>query len=186
MGSQILNQSYNVAHYRALRNTDNTDSDLKVGLSFLTAVTASCLTSLKLSKIKSIGSAAPFLAVCVGTVANMALMRSSEILEGVHVYTSEGHDMGKSRSAGLTGVGVSIVGRVLTAAPPMLLPQVCLSALEAAAPAYKRLAARTPAVATCAYVGMLAGTIQVTTPWMLGALPGVWEGDAERLGVGER
>eukprot|EP00518_Triparma_eleuthera_P020343 CAMPEP_0197555624 /NCGR_PEP_ID=MMETSP1320-20131121/13626_1 /TAXON_ID=91990 /ORGANISM="Bolidomonas sp., Strain RCC2347" /LENGTH=244 /DNA_ID=CAMNT_0043116657 /DNA_START=80 /DNA_END=811 /DNA_ORIENTATION=+ len=138
VGSQLLNQTYNVLHYRALRNTDNVDSDAKVTASFVTAVAASCATSLRLSKVKSIGSAAPFLAVCVGTVANMTLMRSSEILEGVRVYTEDGRDMGKSRLAGATGVGVSILGRIMTAAPPMLLPQVGVEALKRSVPAYGR------------------------------------------------
>ena len=55
LGSQVLNQCYNVAHYRALRNTDSKDSDVKIALSFVTAVMTSCFTSLKLSTVKSIG-----------------------------------------------------------------------------------------------------------------------------------
>ena len=93
--------------------------------------------------------------------------------------------LGKSQKAGAIGVGVSIVGRIVTAAPPMLLPQFGVEVLTRHSPLGVVLR-RSPLLSTGVYMGMLGCTIQATTPWMLGALPQVWEGDAGSLGVGDR
>ena len=56
--------------------------------------------------------AIPFTAVSSAGFANIVVMRYNETLEGVNVMDSEGNVYGKSKKAGLLGVGMCGMTRV--------------------------------------------------------------------------
>ncbi|GMH66917.1 hypothetical protein TrST_g9927 [Triparma strigata] len=181
--SQIMNQTYNTAHYYANRNTSNPDSNLKIGLSYIAAVSSSILTSTSLENFARKSSNPslfrmfnPFVAVAVGTSVNMGCMRSSEIFVGVEVFEG-GESRGVNLQAGRIGVGVSILGRILTAFAPLTVPQLISGYLN------RSLFKSLPMLHTPVYVGCLAGVIQVTTPWTLGAFRQRYEVEKSEVGI---
>ncbi|GMH85900.1 hypothetical protein TL16_g10376 [Triparma laevis f. inornata] len=183
--SQVLNQSYNTAHYYANRNTSNPDSLYKIAGSYVAAVGCSIGVAGGLEGIarKSVNMAMwrtfnPFIAVACGTSVNMACMRSSELISGVEIFDSKTKEsLGQNVQAGRIGVGVSILGRVLTAAAPLTVPQILANYMN------KTVFKSMPRFHTPFYVVYLAGVIQVSTPWTLGLFRQRYEVERVEVGV---
>ena len=66
----------------------------------------------------------PVAAVAAANVANIGLMRQNEFLEGVEVMDEDGVVLGKSKKAGIIGVGTTIAGRVLSTLAPLTFTPV--------------------------------------------------------------
>ncbi|RLN46922.1 hypothetical protein BBJ28_00003069 [Nothophytophthora sp. Chile5] len=138
--AQWLNQTYNALHYYANRNASNEDTAQQRLLAYVGATASSVGASLAIRRValrlhnatwaSTVARMGPFAAVAAADLLNMAVMRQSEYLKGVHVYDENGDYVGKSRRCGALAVASCAAGRIFAAAPILLLPPLALARLE--------------------------------------------------------
>jgi len=139
--AQWLNQTYNALHYYANRNASNEDTASQRLVAYAGATTSAVAASLGIRRLASrmrsaalapvVARLGPFGAVAAADLLNLAVMRQSEYLQGVHVYDENGDWVGKSRRCGALAVASCVAGRVFAAAPILILPPLALQRLEA-------------------------------------------------------
>ncbi|KAI9913426.1 hypothetical protein PsorP6_005698 [Peronosclerospora sorghi] len=138
--AQWLNQTYNALHYYANRNASNQDTARQRLVAYVGATASSVGASLGIRRVASrmtnvklmplVARMGPFGAVAAADLINMAVMRQSEYLNGVHIYDEHGDYVGKSRRCGALAAASCAAGRILAAAPILLLPPLVLSRIE--------------------------------------------------------
>lgn len=134
--AQWLNQTYNALHYYANRNASNEDTTAQRAVAYVAATGSAVAASLGIRKwARGRGSPAlarlgPFGAVAAADLLNLAVMRQSEYLKGVHVFNEDGEFVGKSRRCGALAVASCVAGRVFAAAPILILPPLVVARLE--------------------------------------------------------
>ncbi|ORY82508.1 sideroflexin-5 [Protomyces lactucae-debilis] len=138
--TQGLNQSVNVAFNYSNSNKSSPLSNMQLLVSYLTATAASCTVAVGLNKATAFiadanrrrvaGRLVPFVAVAAAGVLNVFLMRSTEITNGIDVFTPEGELVGKSSRAAVVAIGETAASRVMNASPIMVLPPLLLLALQ--------------------------------------------------------
>lgn len=74
--------------------------------------------------------AVPFTAVAAAGVANVVLMRSNEMTEGISVHSEDGKDVGKSKTAGQIALAATAVSRIGISAVALVAPPVGMALLE--------------------------------------------------------
>lgn len=72
----------------------------------------------------------PFAAVAAANCINIPLMRQSEILNGIRVYSENGEELGSSQRAAYTSIVQVTASRITMAAPGMLLAPIIMEKLE--------------------------------------------------------
>ena len=70
------------------------------------------------------------MAVAAADILNLSLMRQSEYLNGIDVFDESGDFIGKSKRAGFFAVSSCIFGRVVAAAPILVIPPLVVHKLE--------------------------------------------------------
>lgn len=68
----------------------------------------------------------PFCAVAAADVLNLGITRRDEVLQGIKVFDANGDELGRSRDAGRRAVGACIAGRVMAAAPVLVVPPLIM------------------------------------------------------------
>ncbi|GLE06628.1 hypothetical protein PINS_up016022 [Pythium insidiosum] len=138
--AQWMNQTYNALHYYANRNASNEDTTEQRIAAYAGATASSVAASLGIRRwAKHMRSATwapviarmgPFAAVAAADLLNLAIMRQSEYLKGVHVYDENGDYVGKSKRCGALAVASCIAGRIFAAAPILVLPPLIIQRFE--------------------------------------------------------
>lgn len=139
---QVANQSLNVAINISNANKLHPLTTKQIATNYTMAVTASVSVALGLNSIVPrlkglkpntrmvLGRLVPFAAVVSAGIANVFLMRSEELKQGISVYDKDGNDLGSSKSAALIAVGETAASRVINAAPVMAIPPLILVRLQ--------------------------------------------------------
>jgi tricarboxylate carrier len=172
--AQWLNQTYNALHYYANRNASNEDTASQRLVAYAGATTSAVAASLGIRRLASrmrsaalapvVARLGPFGAVAAADLLNLAVMRQSEYLQGVHVYDENGDWVGKSRRCGALAVASCVAGRVFAAAPILILPPLALQRLEARS---VLLQAR-PWLRAPLLLGLVGAAIQFSVPLTFG------------------
>eukprot|EP00056_Hartaetosiga_gracilis_P009382 m.134381 g.134381 ORF g.134381 m.134381 type:complete len:329 (-) comp13114_c1_seq2:1308-2294(-) len=140
LGSQFINQTYNVLVNYNNRNASSHMSLQTLATAYGAAVTASGGIAIGLgklaSKIKSNTplmvamkrAVVPYIALVCAGVVNLALIRQSELTHGVSVYAEDGTELGKSKLAGRDAIEKCALVRALwcipICLPPFIMAQV--------------------------------------------------------------
>lgn len=171
--AQWLNQTYNALHYYANRNASNEDTAEQRVVAYIGATASSVAASLGIRRwARTMQNAAwqpvvarmgPFAAVAAADLLNLAVMRQSEYLKGVHVYDENGDLVGKSKRAGALAVASCIAGRIFAAAPILIVPPLLMRRLEA-----KPLLTRNPWLRVPILLGLVGTAIQFSVPVTFG------------------
>lgn len=174
--AQWLNQTYNALHYYANRNASNEDTTKQRLLAYVGATASSVGASLGIRRLASrivnakraIAAArlGPFAAVATADLLNMAVMRQSEYLKGVHIYDENGDYVGKSKRCGALAVASCAAGRIFAAAPILLLPPLILSRIEKHTTLFTRPKTRWLRVPVL--LGLVGCAIQFSVPLTFG------------------
>ncbi|CCG80843.1 Sideroflexin-5 [Taphrina deformans PYCC 5710] len=140
---QVTNQSVNVAFNYANANKSSPLSTREIGISYVTAVVASCGVAVGLGKavqfIKAQGTRelagrlVPFVAVAGAGALNVFLMRSGELRSGIDVFDprdERDESLGKSKSAAWKAISETAASRVLNSSPIMVIPPLILLAIQ--------------------------------------------------------
>eukprot|EP01112_Ceratiomyxa_fruticulosa_P022753 TRINITY_DN8443_c0_g1_i1.p1 TRINITY_DN8443_c0_g1~~TRINITY_DN8443_c0_g1_i1.p1 ORF type:complete len:364 (-),score=72.32 TRINITY_DN8443_c0_g1_i1:47-1087(-) len=186
---QWINQSYNIALNHANRNASNPMSNQQIAISYASAVTISCGVALGLrqlvEKTKIIKSASvlrgirlitPFTAVALAGIANVFIMRSNEMKDGIKVTDENGEVVGQSAKAGVRAVTQVAASRVLTSFPVLLLPPLILNQLTRI-PFFK---AR-PVLHTPINLALITATLFTSLPAAIATFPQYSSVDARSL-----
>jgi tricarboxylate carrier len=138
--TQGLNQSVNVAFNYSNSNKSSPLSNSQLLTSYLTATLASCSVAVGLNQATTYianpgrrrvaGRLVPFVAVAAAGVLNVFLMRSSEISNGIDVFSPDGESIGRSSKAAIKAIAETAASRVMNASPIMVLPPLLLLALQ--------------------------------------------------------
>jgi len=108
----------------------------------------------------------PFAAVVSAGLANIAVMRAEEVINGIQVYDDEGTILGKSKKAGLIAVGETAASRVLNAAPVMAIPPLILLTLQR-----QQWLANRPRLTLPVNLAIIFGVSVVALPLAIGVFP---------------
>lgn len=176
---QVANQSLNVAINISNANKSHPLTTKQIATNYTMAVTASCSVALGLNalvpKLKSLkpntkmilGRLVPFAAVVSAGIANVFLMRSEELKEGISVYDKDGNDLGSSKKAAFYAVGETAASRVINAAPVMAIPPLILVRLQKT----RLLRGRSKLAETAVNIGLIFVTALVALPPALAVFP---------------
>lgn len=174
--AQWLNQTYNALHYYANRNASNEDTAEQRLVAYVGATASSVGASLGIRRLASrmtdskwapaVARMGPFAAVAAADLLNMAVMRQSEYLKGVHVYDENGDYVGKSRRCGALAVASCAAGRIFAAAPILLLPPLIISKIDKHSALFSRPKTRWLRVPTL--LGLVGCAIQFSVPLTFG------------------
>ncbi|XXQ35697.1 Sideroflexin protein [Plasmodiophora brassicae] len=163
MAAQLINQTYNAAHYYENRNATNAGERTRETVEgFLGAIAGSFASILALHRLPPhplYSSFIPFAAVAAADVINLGTVRRREYLSGIQVRDRDGHVLGLSRIAGAAAVASCIAGRVLVLVPILGLPPVAMHALDRTEWFKRHPRWRIPVL-----VGMVGVAIQVSVP----------------------
>ena len=131
---QWVNQSYNLGVNYANRNASNKLSTKQLLTAYGSAVVASCSVALGLSECvkrgifpRFVARFVPFTAVSSAGALNVFVMRWNEVSNGVQVYDENDKRLGVSKKAGLLGVSLTALSRVVWNFPALGIPPVVLS-----------------------------------------------------------
>ncbi|CAO3671106.1 unnamed protein product [Rhizopus stolonifer] len=174
---QWANQSVNVAFNSANANKTTPMSLKETSIAYLSAVTTSCALAVGLNQavprlkisanIKSLCmKLVPFSAVAAAGTVNVFLMRGKEIRDGIDVFTQQGENVGKSKTAGFSAVSQVAVSRVLTNAPVLIIPPVLLGHLQKT----EFIKAR-PRLVTPINFGLIAFSLMTALPAAIAVFP---------------
>jgi tricarboxylate carrier len=187
--AQWLNQTYNALHYYANRNASNEDTAQQRLAAYVGATASSVAASLGVRRMASqmvsarwapaVARMGPFAAVAAADLLNMAVMRQSEYLKGVHVYDENGDHVGKSRRCGALAVASCAAGRIFAAAPILLLPPLVISSIEKRSSIFTRPSTRWLRVPTL--LGLVGCAIQFSVPLTFGLFRQTAQLDAKYL-----
>lgn len=108
----------------------------------------------------------PFAAVVSAGLANIAVMRAEEVLNGVQVYDDEGTIVGKSKKAGFLAVSETAASRILNAAPVMAIPPLILIKLQR-----QQWLANRPKLTLPVNLALIFGVSVVALPLAIGIFP---------------
>ncbi|RLN55470.1 hypothetical protein BBJ29_006794 [Phytophthora kernoviae] len=174
--AQWLNQTYNALHYYANRNASNEDTAQQRAVAYVGATASSVGASLGIRRVAKqmtnakwapvVARMGPFAAVAAADLLNMAVMRQSEYLHGVHVYDENGDHVGKSRRCGALAVASCATGRIFAAAPILLLPPLILSRVDKHSTLFTR--PKTRWLRVPALLGLVGCAIQFSVPLTFG------------------
>ncbi|KAL3669015.1 hypothetical protein V7S43_006301 [Phytophthora oleae] len=174
--AQWLNQTYNALHYYANRNASNEDTAEQRLVAYVGATASSVGASLGIRRLASrmtdakwapvVARMGPFAAVAAADLLNMAVMRQSEYLKGVHVYDENGDYVGKSKRCGALAVASCAAGRIFAAAPILLLPPLIISRIDKHSALFTRPKMRWLRVPTL--LGLVGCAIQFSVPLTFG------------------
>ncbi|KAH7484224.1 Sideroflexin fsf1 [Phytophthora ramorum] len=184
--AQWLNQTYNALHYYANRNASNEDTAQQRLVAYVGATASSVGASLGIRRLAgrmthakwapAVARMGPFAAVAAADLLNMAVMRQSEYLKGVHVYDENGDYVGKSRRCGALAVASCAAGRIFAAAPILLLPPLAISRLQKHSNLFTRPLVRVPLL-----LGLVGCAIQFSVPLTFGLFRQTAQLDAKYL-----
>ncbi|KAE9019312.1 hypothetical protein PR003_g4666 [Phytophthora rubi] len=187
--AQWLNQTYNALHYYANRNASNEDTAQQRLAAYVGATASSVGASLGVRRLASrmtdakwtpaVARMGPFAAVAAADLLNLAVMRQSEYLKGVHVYDENGDHVGKSRRCGALAVASCAAGRIFAAAPILLLPPLVISSIEKHSTLFTRPKTRWLRVPTL--LGLVGCAIQFSVPLTFGLFRQTAQLDAKYL-----
>eukprot|EP01086_Lenisia_limosa_P016383 TRINITY_DN6133_c0_g1_i1.p1 TRINITY_DN6133_c0_g1~~TRINITY_DN6133_c0_g1_i1.p1 ORF type:complete len:175 (+),score=22.28 TRINITY_DN6133_c0_g1_i1:78-527(+) len=93
------------------------------------------------SKIVEQGS--PFVAVATAGVANLVLMRSSELKDGISVVDSTGKTVGVSQAAAYKAIRDTAITRALLPVPILVFPPIIIAGFERVS-SFRRLMTKYP------------------------------------------
>ena len=134
----FANQSYNTACNYANRS-GATMSNTDILSAYSLAVTSACTLAFGLGRLvqkgppvlKRFGILIPMIATSAANISNIALTRSSEMINGVPVSDGSGQLCGTSKVAGVQGVFQSAITRcILVPISCLLLPPAVMSVLK--------------------------------------------------------
>ena len=178
IGVHWFNQSYNGAVNYANRNAGSSvtnDTLMKayagaVGASVsialgATAITKKVATMGKPALATAVRATLPFTAVVAAGSLNVALIRQSELTDGVQIMDHEGTVHGQSVVAGKQGIGKCCVARGLWNFPIMVIPPLIMTQLG------KLPALASPRAKMLAEVAVVTCLLFVAVPPALGAFP---------------
>ena len=180
VGVHWLNQSYLAAVNFANRSGGDNASSATLFKAYVGAVFASCSIALSATVLTKRMAAAgsspaiatalratlPFAAVTVAGSLNVAVMRQTELADGVDVRDHGGQVHGKSAVAGRVGVAKCCVTRGLWNAPIMCLHPLLMARLNR-----RPIFQRNPRAALLADAVLFTGILSVSVPLALGAFP---------------
>ncbi|MES1910778.1 MAG: hypothetical protein MHM6MM_003310 [Cercozoa sp. M6MM] len=176
--AQWLNQTYNALHYRANRNASNSASNALLLASYVGATSSAVAAALVLNRLSKrlpqntgmlVCRLIPFGAVAAADLLNLAVMRHDEYMNGVQVFDKEGQVLGVSRVAGAYAVGACVTGRILAAAPILILPNLTMHYLEQRTRLFSSVPKRFRGVArTAVTLGLVATMLQISVPLSFG------------------
>ncbi|CEG36673.1 mitochondrial tricarboxylate carrier family [Plasmopara halstedii] len=174
--AQWLNQTYNALHYYANRNASNEDTTEQRLVAYIGATASSVGASLGIRQLAKqmtnvkwapvVARLGPFAAVAAADLLNMAVMRQSEYLKGVHVYDENGDHVGKSKRCGALAVASCTAGRIFAAAPILILPPLLMSRLNTHSTIFTRPKTKWLRVPTL--LGFVGCAIQFSVPLTFG------------------
>lgn len=132
----IFNQSYNagVNYANGNRSTDTAHSTL--AQAFVAAVAVSCALALGLSRLaartnsSALRLAAPFASVGSASLVNLAVIRASELTEGIDIYDPHDNLVGKSTAAGRYAIATCAVSRLFVAGTALIIPPAIMAAIQ--------------------------------------------------------
>lgn len=176
---QWLNQSYNVFLNYANRNASNDMSNADIAKAYVAAVSVSCSVALGLNQaVKRAASlpprtrafaqlAVPYAAVTAAAVANVVLMRSNELTDGIEVRDADDRRLGSSKAAARTALTQVAIVRGVSPVPGMLLAPLVIQYMANNVPVIRR----SPAVAMAANLGVIALALQLGLPTTMAFFP---------------
>eukprot|EP00055_Hartaetosiga_balthica_P003680 m.8608 g.8608 ORF g.8608 m.8608 type:complete len:332 (+) comp3198_c0_seq1:27-1022(+) len=141
LGSQFINQTYNVLVNYNNRNASSEMSLKTLATAYGAAVTASGGIAVGLgrlaTKIKSNAplmvamkrAVVPYVALVCAGIVNLALIRQTELTEGVSVFAEDGTPFGKSKVAGRDAIEKCAITRALWCIP-ICMPPFIMASLE--------------------------------------------------------
>lgn len=176
---QWANQSLNVAvnYANANKSAPITTSDLLKSYGIAVASSVSIAVGLKplVANMKSLSATTrtvamrliPFAAVVSAGLVNVGVMRSQEIIQGIHVFDSNtNEDLGTSRRAAIKAVAETGASRAINATPVMVVPALMLLRLQRGP-----LRNSSKMVITAANLALVAGTAFTVLPFALAVFP---------------
>lgn len=186
---QVANQLLNVAINISNANKSHPLTNGEIAVNYAMAVSASCGVAVGLNslvpRLKSLnpttkavlGRLVPFAAVVSAGIANVFLMRSSELRNGISVFDKDGHELGSSKKAAFQAVGETAASRVINAAPVMAVPPLLLMRLQKT----RVLRGKSKLAETAVNIGLIFATSLVALPFALAVFPQRRTVDATRL-----
>ncbi|XP_024942545.1 sideroflexin-2 isoform X2 [Cephus cinctus] len=139
IGWQFLNQSFNALVNYTNRNAqiDQEDDVRVIKEAFIFAAVSSCATALISRRILSrrgpvVSRWAPFLAVVVGNMVNLPIMRQREIIRGIPISPKDQESMAimNSKIASIKAISECVICRIVMAAPGMILIPVIMNRIK--------------------------------------------------------
>ena len=184
---QWVNQTYNVGVNYCNGSASGEMSNAKLFAAYSVAVVASCGTAFGLNawrqKLgsrcpKALSVMIPFVSVALANIANVAVIRSPDLVDGVCVYdTASGEEMPKSIVAGRTAVTQVAISRVMVPIPLMLLPPIFMDWLTAPG----RFLSTRAALHTPVQISMILVLLRFALPLCIAVFPQECVMDAKYL-----
>lgn len=185
---QLTNQTYNVGVNYCNGSASGEMTPTKLFGAYAIAVVSSCGTAYGLNKWReslgpkcprALSIAIPFIAVALANIANVGVIRSPDLINGVVVRDKEsGEVVGKSAAAGRQAVGQVAISRVLIPIPLMLFPPIIMNCLTD--PAKGMLRAK-PKLHLPVQIGVLLVMLRLALPLCIAVFPEDSEMASSRL-----
>jgi len=168
---QWFNQTFNAIVNYTNRSGDTPISTLRLGSSYVAATTAAGGTALGLNHLVKnlsplVGRFVPFAAVAAANCINVPAMRSTELENGVPVFTEDGERIGDSKKAAKKGIALVVFSRIAMACPGMAIPPLIMQKLEDGTMFKKNPALRAPV-----QVGLVGIMLVFATPLCCAIFP---------------
>jgi len=178
---QWVNQSFN-----ALVNYTNRSGDAELSTNMLlkaycSATGAALTVALGLNTLVKnfppiVGRFVPFAAVASANCVNIPLMRQRELLHGIPVLDADGNKVGESKIAAKNAVGMTVVSRIVMAAPGMSLCPLIMNHLEK-----KAFMKKSPWLASPIQIGLVGIVLVFATPLCCAIFPQVSSISVDKL-----
>jgi len=132
---QWINQSFNALVNFTNRNAKSDVTNKQIMTAYVSATSGAMAVALGLNSLVKaapplVARYVPFAAVAAANCINIPLMRQSEILNGIRVYSENGEELGSSQRAAYTSIVQVTASRITMAAPGMLLAPIIMEKLE--------------------------------------------------------
>lgn len=133
---QWANQSFNALVNYTNRNAASDISKKQLAVAYVSSTTCALVAALGLKTFLARRASGlmqrfvPFAAVAAANMANIPLMRQSEILNGITVYDENKNSVTTSKYAAMKGISQVTLSRIIMAAPSMLLLPVIFERIE--------------------------------------------------------
>jgi sideroflexin-5 len=185
---QFTNQTYNVGVNYCNGSASGAMTPSMLFGAYAIAVVSSCGTAYGLNRWReslgpkcprALSIAIPFIAVALANIANVSVIRSPDLMDGVVVRDKEtGEVVGKSTAAGRQAVGQVAISRVLVPIPLMLFPPIIMNWLTAP---QKGLLWNKPKLHLPVQVGILLVMLRLALPLCIAVFPEDSEMPSSRL-----